>query len=236
MKLPFVSIVIPTLNEEKVLERTLLALEKQDYKGRFEIIVADSMSKDKTVGIARKYADKVLKVKKRSVGAGRNAGTEAARGELVFFLDADTTLLPNGLSALVGGFRKGVVGVSCPFLPDNPTWSNTISYLIYNFNVKMSIKLNSPMVAGSCCGYRKDSIEKVGGFSETSHLFEDFDLSRRISKLGKIMIIKNHVVLSSTRRLDYLGVWGSLTYLTNYLKFLFGKNRFGREQYPTIRQ
>ncbi len=63
-----ISVIVPTLNEEKYIEPTLKALKNQIYRRKFEVIVADSLSRDKTVEIAEKYADKVISVKKRTVG------------------------------------------------------------------------------------------------------------------------------------------------------------------------
>ena len=91
----FISIIIPTLNEEKYIENTLKALKNQDYNGKYEIIVADGMSKDRTVKIAQKYADKVIKVKKPGISAGRNAGAGIAKGGIFLFIDADTIVFPN---------------------------------------------------------------------------------------------------------------------------------------------
>jgi glycosyltransferase involved in cell wall biosynthesis len=119
-KYPFVSVIIPTLNEEKYIETTLLSIKNQDYKGKYEIIVVDSNSKDKTVKIARKYADKVIVTKRRGVSVGRNIGAEVAKGEILLFVDADTTLLPNVISKVVRHLRrKKVVGVVVPILCDN---------------------------------------------------------------------------------------------------------------------
>ena len=119
-KYPFVSVIIPTLNKEKYIETTLLSIKNQDYKGKYEIIVVDSNSKDMTVKIARKYADKVIVTKRRGVSVGRNIGAEVAKGEILIFVDADTTLLPNVISKVVGHLRrKKVVGVVVPILCDN---------------------------------------------------------------------------------------------------------------------
>jgi glycosyltransferase involved in cell wall biosynthesis len=113
-----VSIIIPTLNEEKYIESTLKALKNQDYKGKYEMIVADGLSKDNTVKIAKKYVDKVVLVKEKGIAKGRNAGAKVAKGNILLFIDADTILLFNGLTELIEPFkRKNIVGVTCPIIP-----------------------------------------------------------------------------------------------------------------------
>ena len=86
------SIIIPTLNEEKYLPPLLDSIKKQDYKD-YEVIVADAGSKDKTVEIAKKYGCKV--VKGGLLPAGRNRGAEASKGDLLLFLDSDIILPPH---------------------------------------------------------------------------------------------------------------------------------------------
>jgi glycosyltransferase involved in cell wall biosynthesis len=60
-----VSVIVPTYNEERYIKFCILALKNQDYNGEYEIIVSDGGSKDNTVKIARKLADKVIICKKK---------------------------------------------------------------------------------------------------------------------------------------------------------------------------
>lgn len=83
------SIIIPTLNEEKFLPRLLDSIKKQDSKD-YEIIVADAGSKDATVEIAKKYRCKI--VQGGLPAKGRNEGAKIAQGDLLLFLDADVQL------------------------------------------------------------------------------------------------------------------------------------------------
>src|SRR3989344_4068217 len=80
------SIIIPTLNEGKYLPKLLECIKNQTYSD-YEIVVADAGSKDRTIGIARKYGCKVVKGGMPSVG--RHNGAKAAKGSLLLFLDAD---------------------------------------------------------------------------------------------------------------------------------------------------
>jgi len=90
------SIIIPTLNEEKFLPHLLISLKEQTFKD-FEIIVADNNSTDATRSIALKSGAKM--VEGGLPARGRNNGAKVARGEWLLFLDADVILPP-------GFFRK----------------------------------------------------------------------------------------------------------------------------------
>ena len=216
-KYPFISVIIPTLNEEKYIEFTLKSIKNQDYKGRYKIIVADSRSKDKTVKIAKKYADKVITVKKRGPAAGRNAGAKVAKGEILLFVDADTILLFNALSEFEKAFRKkNVVGATCPILPISPKAKDFFIYWIYTQFAKASIKTKTPQIAGICCAYRKSIFEKIGGFNEKLRFSEDLDFSKKVSKYGKIVFVESTLALTSPRRFE---AWGRTKAAAKYIKF-----------------
>jgi rSAM/selenodomain-associated transferase 2 len=92
------SIIIPTLNEDAGLATALAAL--QNLRGRgCEVVVADGGSHDRTVAIANSLCDLVVTAP-RGRGAQMNAGAEAARGEVLLFLHADT-FLPEGADRMI---------------------------------------------------------------------------------------------------------------------------------------
>ena len=93
---PKMSIVIPTLNEEKYITEALDSIRKQKGAPAHEIIIVDGGSTDKTLKIARKYADLIIHEPKRTVGAGRNTGMYAARGDILVCANADTVYPPTG--------------------------------------------------------------------------------------------------------------------------------------------
>jgi Glycosyltransferases involved in cell wall biogenesis len=99
-----ISVIIPALNEEDVIEYCLQSLENQNYKN-FEIIVVDGGSKDRTVEIAEKYA-RVIKQKSKTIGGARKEGTLAAKGDILAFTDADTIFDPNWLSSIEKSMKK----------------------------------------------------------------------------------------------------------------------------------
>jgi len=236
-KEPFISVIVPTFNEEKYIEPTLKALRGQDYNGKYEIIVADGMSKDNTVKIAKKYADKIVLVKKKGIAAGRNEGAKIAKGNIFLFIDADTIVLYNTISKIVKTFqKKDVVAATCAIMPLSSKNKNFTLYLIFNQFVKASLKTTKPQIAGICCAFRREAFEKVYGFDERLETAEDFDLAERISKLGKVVFVEDTLVITSPRRLDAWGATKSARrYITHYFNYLLTGNGLSMKKYRPIR-
>ncbi|MBW2164321.1 MAG: glycosyltransferase [Deltaproteobacteria bacterium] len=88
------SIIIPTLNEEKVLPELLKQLSDKELKLKYnyEVIVSDGGSTDDTILIANKYASKIVihnKEKKQNISEGRNAGANIANSDILIFINGD---------------------------------------------------------------------------------------------------------------------------------------------------
>ena len=87
------SIIIPTLNSGKVLEKCLSSISSQNYpKNKIEIIVTDGGSTDETLDIAKKYNAKIFPNSLKTGEAGKAVGVKKATGELVVFIDSDNIL------------------------------------------------------------------------------------------------------------------------------------------------
>jgi len=129
------SIVIPTLNEEKFLPRLLNSIKEQGFSD-YEIIVADAESKDETTEIAKSFGCKI--VKGGLPAKGRNEGAKRAKGDLFLFLDADIIFLsPKFLENLLKEFeRRNLDVASFSIFPENKI--DRALYGVYNFWVKLT--------------------------------------------------------------------------------------------------
>lgn len=109
---PLVSIVIPSKNSDKVLESCLKHIQSQTYKN-IETIVVDSHSTDKTLDICKRYEVKVAQFTNPTLQGRfdatfkRNLGAKNARGDFVYYLDADFELTPNVVGEAVEACTEG---------------------------------------------------------------------------------------------------------------------------------
>ena len=100
MRTPYISIVIPTLNEERNIGPLLHGIRKVIGNYSYDIIIVDGNSTDRTVEIARKNSAKILY---DSVGKGSALikGLHAASGQIVISMDADLSHEPKELKLLI---------------------------------------------------------------------------------------------------------------------------------------
>lgn len=212
---PEISVIIPALNEEAYIRHPLAGLKRQSFK-RFETIVVDSMSDDRTAEIARKRA-RIITDKRMGISSARNRGAKAAKGEILVFIDADTKPTAGLLKEYCRIFKdEETVAASGPILPlENTNIWVKIGYLIVsNFFVRATIALGMPSLVGSNFAVRKSAFKKVGGFNPKLRTYEDWDLSLRLSRLGKITYDKKAVVHTSARRVLEWGIFGYFRYHT----------------------
>ena len=93
--LPFVSVVIPTLNSETTLEQCLESVFTQDYPiDKYEVIIVDGDSNDRTLEIAKKFPVKIVTEYKKGRGKAYNRGVLETKGEAIAFLDSDAYAEP----------------------------------------------------------------------------------------------------------------------------------------------
>jgi glycosyltransferase involved in cell wall biosynthesis len=109
-----VSIIIPTYNSEKTVEKCLLSLSEQTHPP-CEIIVIDGGSEDSTIEILKKFGDIKLIINKKSnkPGSSRNLGSESAKGEIILFIDSDCIADQRVVEYHVKCYRKrdDIIGV-----------------------------------------------------------------------------------------------------------------------------
>jgi len=210
-----ISVIVPTLNEERYIPRCLKSLARQFPKGRAEIIVVDGGSSDRTVELANEHADKVLVEQDLPVGASRNLGAKHAAGEVLAFIDADTTACDRWLDAVSRTFEtdSGAVGVTGPTLPFEGTYLDRLAYHVATgWAQRLSLRLGRPHVAGFNCAYRKAAFWNAGGFDEDRVLSEDVMLSLRMRHQGRILFNPDMIAHTSLRRIKKYGY----PYLTTY--------------------
>jgi len=196
-KNPIVSIIIPTLNEADFLPVLLDSIKKQTFTS-YEVIVADSNSKDATPGIAKSFGCKVVGGGRPA--KGRNNGADVAKGKYLLFLDSDVTLKEDFLENAISEFEKRGLGIaSCYMTPLSSKIIDKIFHAVGNFTLRLN-QYYDPHAPGFCILAKREIHEKIGGFNQSLRIAEDHDYAKRAKKLGKFRILKSAKIYVSVRR------------------------------------
>lgn len=208
-----ISIIIPTLNEESNIRACLVAL--QSFKEQSEIIIVDGGSSDRTVGISKSLADKVI-VSAKGRAKQMNAGAAQARGETLVFLHADT-LLPQNSLELLSQIDKG--------------WGR--------FDIQLKGKVAMLKVVATLMNWRsrltgiatgdqvifvnKKLFNEVGGYSDIA-LMEDINLCAKLRKISSPICLDAKVI-SSGRRWEQFGVFKTIVLMWSLrIRYFFGES------------
>ncbi|MEK6820885.1 MAG: glycosyltransferase [archaeon] len=233
-----VSIVVPTLNEEKNIEACIAALRNQDFEGTFEIIIADGPSTDATRKLAQKLADKVATETRKGIALERQAGGKIAEGKIIAFTDCDSRAPRDWVRRIHETFQHDpALGLiyGPVFYSDVSAQEQYLSTLFMPRFLQLTSILGMHNPIGSNIAIRKEVFEKIGGFNTNYITCEDLDLGKRAQKHGKLHYVKNIHQFVSARRVRK---WGYLRYigfhLYNGVRFhLTGK---ASEKYEDVRE
>ncbi|MCQ4922565.1 TIGR04283 family arsenosugar biosynthesis glycosyltransferase [Tissierella carlieri] len=186
-----VSIIVPVLNEEKTIKENLENLTK--IEGNKEIIVVDGGSCDKTVDIAKKYAIVINSTRGRA--RQMNTGAKIANGNILWFVHSDSKLDKNSIFEIEKTMEEGYIG-GCFKLYfydlDTP-------FMRYVSNSSHRRAKYLKLIFGDQGTFmRKDIFEELNGYKDME-LMEDWELSRRIHKLGKMKVLDKKIGTSARR-------------------------------------
>ena len=189
-----VSFVIPTLNEEEYLPQCLDAVRRQTVNGkRYEIIVVDNGSTDKTVQIAKEYGARIFSAPGKTVAALRNVGARDAKGGYVAYVDADCVIDRHWLENALKHFpdeKVAAVGSPTDIVTDS-TWVQKYWHLVRSKKNQVAFVKWLPT---ENLIVRRPALESVGGFNEALTTCEDVDFCYRLSR--KYMIVSDGSVRS----------------------------------------
>lgn len=234
-----ISVIIPTLNEEQVIGKLLSQFSEELVKKYdIELILSDGRSEDRTVEIARERVQAIVSHSgngRQTIAEARNLGARRSSGEVLFFFNADVRIEdPSGyfkemLEALES---SGTVAATCPVrvYPEEENSVDSIYHLLHNFYVWVLNAIGFGTGRGECQVVKRREFFHAGGYDEKLAAGEDFDLYRKLARLGRIKYVRSISVFESPRRYRKLGYLRVTFYwLLNALSIIFLRKSFSEE-------
>jgi glycosyltransferase involved in cell wall biosynthesis len=226
-----VSVIVPTLNEEKLLG-SMLGQFTPELVTRYdiELVVSDGGSTDHTVEIARRHAHKVVentKGIKQTISLGRNTGAESASGHIFVFLNADTRIkdIDQFFRRILDEIEKrGIVALTCSVevYPEEQKLADRLFHGFYNRFFFMMNQVGMGMGRGECHVMKREVFAKVQGYASRIAAGEDYDMFRRLEKLGRIKFLRDVIVYESPRRYRKYGYsFVTASWFLNFLAVFF---------------
>jgi glycosyltransferase involved in cell wall biosynthesis len=239
--IPRISVVIPAYNAAATLPACLSALGRQvNVPAPFEVLVIDDGSCDASAAVVRQFSTrlpgsasgsdlaadvKLLQQPHAGAAAARNRGIHAARGELIFFTDADCVPADDWLAAMARPFeRPGVAGCEGVYATRQTELIARFAQLEYQVKYRAMAGCDRiDFVGTNCGGYRRPVLLAAGGFDSSlpGAWVEDVELAFRVSALGHRLVFNPAAVVRhrhSTTLLGYLarkahyGFWRARVY------------------------
>ena len=219
-----ISFIIPAHNEEQLVGRTLDALISAAAAiGReYEIIVVADACNDRTAEVAASRDVRVIEVEHRQIAATRNSGARAARGDVFFFIDADTLANAEALRAALAAIEQGAIGGGFVFRFDGqvPLWGKLMHPL-------GDVAGRWLKLVGGCFLYcTRAGFEAVGGFCEDYYAAEELIFLRSLRRHGRLVVPRETVVTSGRKVRSF----SPLEVLYQLLRVIVGGRRFLRRR------
>jgi glycosyltransferase involved in cell wall biosynthesis len=209
-----ISVIIPTYNEEKNIERCLSALNEQTIpREEFEVIVVDGQSGDKTVEIAQNYADKVIQQVSKGVGGARNDGVKIASGDVIVTTDADCVPYGEWLEIILEHFEdENVIAVTGFLDPFDYEGLNRYEAYIYRQLFRLSNRMLTVFaiigyyhLCGANSAFHRDTFLEIGGYQDLPYS-DDVEIYRRLKPKGRMVLDNRMKVYYSIRRIKKMSL------------------------------
>jgi glycosyltransferase involved in cell wall biosynthesis len=228
-----ISFIVPAYNEELELPATIAAIraaaEKIDpphdgfaVANKYEIIVVDDASTDATPEIAVKTGAQVVSIERRQIAAARNAGARTARGEVLFFVDADTRINARHVAEAMAALNAGCSGGSARIFADGviPLWGRVF---IKTF---CAIYFTLNLGAGAFLFTTRKTFDVIGGFNEELFIGEEIFFSLALRKLGRFKVLREPIITSGRK----LRMYSARKIFANSFAVIIGGMRAARSR------
>ena len=202
------SVIIPAHNEERYVERCIRSVSAaaEQYAGSVEIIVVCNRCTDRTAERAQKCGARVIQNGDRCIARVRNAGIDAATGDVIVTIDCDNRMTKGTLCEIAGLLRTGrYIGGGAPIRFERYSFPLRCNDLLCRISFRLT---------GLYCGIfwaEKKTFLAVGGFADKKAM-EDIATAKALRAYGKqhgkkYTVLRKNVLINSTRKYDDMGDW-----------------------------
>jgi glycosyltransferase involved in cell wall biosynthesis len=200
---PFISVIVPVYNGGRYLERCLDALVASSYEN-FEVIVADDASTDDSAEIAGRKGVTVLRHEKQvGQSAGRNAAAARARGEILFFVDADVVVRPDTIGRVADDFAAhpefDALFGSYDDAPAEKNFLSQYKNLQHHFVHQQGRREASTFWTG-CGAVRREVFQSLGGLNRNWRCVEDIEFGYRMRRAGHRILLDKELQVKHLKR------------------------------------
>ena len=218
-----ISVVVPAYNEELLLPACLRSLEAQDYQGAFEVLIVDNGSTDGTAALARARGFRVVEEPRRGYACALARGFLEATGDVVATTDADSVVPRDWISRLAREYedRPEVVAVGGDIVYRDP---GCFAKLLTRGLIPLINRVDrknpaGPHLWGANFSVRRSVFYKAGGWNPRFNLQTDTELSERLRRFGKVVLLEDLAVSTSSRRWNHSLLRSSFIFASNFLCF-----------------
>lgn len=192
-----ISIIIPTYNEEENIAETVKEIKRRDTENLIsEIIVSDGQSTDQTAALASNAGATVVTSERKGRSAQMNYGASTAKGEILYFLHADSIPPENFANYILKAIEKKYASGCFRLSFDYQHWFLKANCWFTRFDV------NAVRFGDQSLFVTKDVFKKCGGFDENLLMMEDQEIIHRIKKYGKFIVMNDAVTTSARKYLE----------------------------------
>ncbi|MDQ6902664.1 MAG: TIGR04283 family arsenosugar biosynthesis glycosyltransferase [Bacteroidota bacterium] len=216
-----ISVIIPTLNEQENIGKLILYLKKSCFDTSLEIIIVDGGSTDETIAHARTAGAHVVTSPKKGRAAQMNYGTSMAKGDILFFVHADT-LPPSSFyndikNAVTNGYSLGRYRTKFEsnsiLLKFNAFFTRFDFFMCYGGDQALFIT--------------RELFMSIGGFNEDMSIMEDYEIVEKARAKARYKIFSKSTLVSA-RKYETNSWWK--VQRANYIAVKMYKNQLPQSQ------
>ena len=235
------SIVIPYYRAATTVATQLEALTRQKWSESWEVVISDNEGSDELTKIARVFGKRLSSLRLvdssdgRGAGHARNAGVEAAKGELIAFCDADDEVGSGWLSAIGSALAEHeFVACRADIKKLNPEWVQRVfADDLQQWQLdRLTFPPYLPYAGGSSIGVRRSVHESVGGFDESWPVHQDTDYCLRIQLSGAKLRFLPEALIHYRLRTTIPGLFNRARIWAKYYVRLYERYRSPGTQMP----